>query len=243
MKPILHLFGAIAVAISMQAQACTVLLQNLIQLPPNTADVSNGDRLSLTRHYLTAREWTTEGASAQVEAAAFNNELNPEQLAAQRGKNIEAFLMQLGLSREKIHVHERVIELNNGMIDPGDKWQIGVEFRPNCPPSGCDDLCSTPNPQGVAAPSENGFTCGGDREPANTRILKSSVWTERTQEKSLILSSIDSAGNQEPLANTCYRVTTSAREYIGTTDDKGRTARIQLLGPERTRIETKGAPR
>ncbi|TDN70671.1 hypothetical protein [Paraburkholderia sp. BL10I2N1] len=250
MKFIGYALGAVAVAISLQSHACSVFLQSNIQLPLNAADVSNSDRLSLTRRYLTAREWTTEGASAEVDAVAFESEQNPKELAALRGKNVKTFLMRLGLDKDKIFVHERVIKLSKGKVDPDDKWQIGVEFVPNCPSSGCQNLCNTPKLQGVAsyavtadtlgpAPGSNSFTCGDKREPTKARILETQVWTVRTQEKSLTLVGNDSFGKQEPLSDICYRVTTSAREYIGMTDDQGRTERMQLLGPEHTKIEMK----
>ncbi|MBC8742297.1 hypothetical protein F6X40_37950 [Paraburkholderia sp. UCT31] len=250
MKSIRCALGSVAVAISLQSHACSVFLQDNMQLPLNTADVGNSDRLSLTRHYLTARDWTTEGASVEVDAAAFETERNPKELAALRGKNVKAFLVQLGLDKEKIHVYERVIELSRGKVDPDNKWQIGVKFVPNCPSSGCQNLCNSPKLQGVAsyavtadtpgpAPGSDRFTCGDDREPTKVRILETEVWTARTEEKSLTLIGNDGSGNRKPLADTCYRVTTSVQEYIGVTDDQGRTERMQLLGPESTKIEMK----
>jgi hypothetical protein len=250
MKSIGYALGAVAVTLSLQVHACTVFLQDNIQLPFNAPDVSNSDRLSLTRHYLTAKEWTTEGANAEVDAAAFETERNARELAALRAKNIKAFLMQLGLGENRIHVRERVIKLSNGKIDRDDKWQIGVEFVPKCPLSGCQSLCNTPKLQGVVShavtadtpgpvPGSNRYTCGDKREPTNAHILYTEVWTARTEEKALTLTGRDVFGKQQPFADICYRVTTSAREYIGMTDKQGHTERMQLLGPERTQIEMK----
>jgi hypothetical protein len=112
-------------------------------LPLNVVDMSNSDRLSVTRHYLTAREWTHEGTYAQIDAAAFAWERDPHRLAKERGERSKAFLIQLGLAPDDIHVHERVIELKDGKADPDDRSQLGVEFYPKCPPSGCMNLCST----------------------------------------------------------------------------------------------------
>lgn len=253
MKSILYAAGFALAVVSLQAQACKIFLQDNIELPRNSAAVSNIDRLALTRHYLTAREWTTEGTSAEVEATAFDSETNPKELAASRRKNITAFLMQLGLSNDDMFVSERVIKLNKGRIDPDDKWQIGVNFVPKCPPSGCENLCNTPKLKGVAsyaitantpgpAPGSLSFTCGDKREPANGRILRSESWIPHTEEKELTLVGDVGFGKRGPLAGICYRVTTSAREYIGMTDEQGRTARMQLLGPEYTTIEMKVDP-
>jgi hypothetical protein len=250
MKFMRYALGAVTAAISLQSNACLVFLQDNIQVPLNSSEVSNSDRLSLTRHYLTAREWTAEGASAEVDAAAFDSESNPQKLAALRGKKLKAFLVQLGLGEDKIDVRERVIQLRNHKIDPDDKWQIGVEFIPNCPSSGCQSLCNISKLQGVVshavtadtpgpAPGSNSFTCGDKREPTKARIVEAGIWTTRTEEKSLTLIGDDSFGTHGPLAGVCYRVTTSAREYIGMTDDRGHTGRMQLLGPERTKIEMK----
>ncbi|WP_414443234.1 hypothetical protein [Burkholderia sp. 22PA0106] len=250
MKFINYALGVVVVAISLQSHACSVFLQDNMQLPPNAVEVSNDDRLSIVRHYLTAREWTKEGASVEVDAAAFETERNPEELAALRGKKIKAFLMMLGMEKEKIYVRERVIALNEGREDPDDKWQIGVEFVPNCPPSGCQNLCNIPNLQGVvshaitpdtpdSATGSSSFVCGNKYEPEKVRIIETERWAAQTEEKSLILTGGDRYGKQKSLSKVCYRVTTSAREYIGMTDDQGRTERMQLLGPEHTKIELK----
>jgi hypothetical protein len=250
MKFIACVLGVIAVAISLQSHACSVFLQDNIQLPFNAGDVGNNDRLALTRHYLTAREWTAEGASAAIEATAFETERNPKELAALRGKNVENFLVQLGMDKGKIYVHERVIALSKRKVDPDDKWQIGVEFVPVCSSSGCQHLCNTSNLQGVAshamttdtpgpAPGSGGFTCGDKHEPTAARILEAEVWTAHTEEESLTLIGSDRSGKQVSLSDVCYRVTTSARAYIGMTDDQGRTEHMQLLGPEHTKIEMK----
>ncbi|WP_321877960.1 hypothetical protein [Paraburkholderia bannensis] len=250
MKIILRTVGITLAAASFHAQACKVFLQDNIELPHNAIDVRNVDRLVLTRHYLTAKEWTKEGATAQVEATAFDSENNPKELATSRRKSIVAFLMQLGLSKDDIFASERIIKLKKGKIDPDDKWQIGVEFVPKCSPSGCQSLCNTPRLSGVVSyavtadtpgpsPDSLAFTCGDQREPAKASVLRSETWTPRTEEKELTLEGDTGLGKRAPLAGICYRITTSAREYIGMTDTQGHTARIQLLGPEYTTIEMK----
>ena len=150
MKIIRSSLSAVAIAISFQSHACSVFLQDTIQLPSNSEEISNSDRLAITRHYLIAREWTEEGTSVEVDVAAFESECNPRALAALRAENIKTFLMQLGLDKNDIHVSERIIKLNNGQINPDDRWQIGIEFSPKCPPMGCDYLCNTPkaSPEG-----------------------------------------------------------------------------------------------
>src|ERR1700751_3608982 len=105
MKFTIYTLGAILFAISIHSEACSIFLQDNIQLPLNSVNLTNRDRLALTRHYLTAREWTEEGARADVEAVAFDSEVNPKGLAASRGRSIKAFLMQLGLDNDDIYVH------------------------------------------------------------------------------------------------------------------------------------------
>ncbi|KUZ65322.1 hypothetical protein WI36_27295 [Burkholderia ubonensis] len=56
----------------------------------------------------------------------------------------------------------------------------------------------------------------------------------RTEDKALFLGS-----SSKPLAHVCYRITTSAARYVGVTDERGQIERMQLLGPEYTRIEVK----
>ncbi|MFB9125524.1 hypothetical protein E2553_00610 [Paraburkholderia dipogonis] len=246
MKIDIYILGLVLTAASLQATACTILLQDKIELPHGAPDISNGDRLALTRHYLTARGWTGEGTRATVEATAFEYESNAKQLAALRGEKITAFLKQLGLDKDDIDVDERVIKLNKGKIDPDDKWQIGVEFVPKCAAADCQKLCNTPNlPGGVSyavtadtpgpVPGSNIFTCGDKREPANARIITRQVWTATTKEQALTLAT----DGGKPRAGVCYRISTSVHKYIGMTDNQGRTELLQLLGPEYTTIEVK----
>ncbi|MBB3003906.1 MAG: hypothetical protein V4793_10940 [Paraburkholderia tropica] len=191
----------------------------------------------------------TEGKDAihcAAEAAAFDYEANPKELAARRGNEVKKFLMLLGLASDDIIVDERIIKIKNGKIDPDDKLQIGVEFVPKCPPAGCQSLCNVPNLQGVAsyavtsetpgpAPESNTFSCGDKREPKYGRIIRKEIWTESTREKVITLST----DGVKPRSGVCYRITTSAHRYVGMTDDQGRTQPIQLLGPEYTTIEVK----
>ncbi|RQS02803.1 hypothetical protein DIE07_33645 [Burkholderia sp. Bp9002] len=230
---------------SSQTYACKVLELDNMQLPLNSVEVGNSDRLSLVRHFLTAREWTREGASASIDAAAFAWERNPTELAKLRGEAMKSFLVQLGMNPRDVWVQERIIQGKDGKPDPGDVHQVGVEFVPKCPPEGCQSLCNTPGLRGVASyavtaatpgpqPDGDRFTCADKREPAMARIVATERWTARTEDKALFLGSPST-----PLAHVCYRITTSATHYVGMTDERGQTGRMQLLGPEYTRIEVK----
>lgn len=229
----------------MQANACVVSLMDNMQLPLNSSDIGNSNRLSIVRHYLAAREWTTEGATVQIEAAAFNSENNPERLAKARGEDMKSFLVNLGMRPDDVHIQERIIATRNRATDPDDDKQIRVAFYPKCPPTGCQDLCNEPNSRGVVsyavtsttpgpARGSERFTCGDMREPSHARFVESELWTPRTTDKTLTLSA-----EGKPLATVCYRISTSAGRYIGMTDSEGKTQRMQLLGPERTTIEVK----
>ncbi|WP_230958352.1 hypothetical protein [Burkholderia cepacia] len=116
---------------SSQAYACKVLEQDNMQLALNSIEIGNSDRLSLVRHFLTAREWTREGASATVDAAAFAWERNPKELAKLRGEAMKSFLVQLGMNPQDVWIHERIIQGKDGKRDPYDAHQVGVEFVPN----------------------------------------------------------------------------------------------------------------
>ncbi|TCW80444.1 hypothetical protein C5O80_26935 [Burkholderia sp. SRS-46] len=230
---------------STSAYACRVSEQDNMQLPLNSIEVGNSDRLSLVRHFLTAREWTREGTSASVDAAAFAWERNPKELAKLRGEAMKSFLIQLGMNPQDVWVHERIIQGKDRKPDPDNMRQVGVEFVPKCPPEGCQSLCNTPGLRGVSsyavtaatpgpARDADRFACADKREPATTRTVTMERWTPRTEDKALFLE-----GRSEPLAHVCYRITTSAARYIGMTDEYGQTERMQLLGPEYTRIEVK----
>lgn len=230
---------------SSQAYACKVLEQDNMQLALNSIEIGNSDRLSLVRHFLTAREWTREGASATVDAAAFAWERNPKELAKLRGEAMKSFLVQLGMNPQDVWIHERIIQGKDGDRAPDDAHQVGVEFVPKCPSEGCQSLCNLPGLRGVSSYAVTAatpgpardvdlFTCGDERQPATARIVTTERWTPRTEDKALLLGS-----SSKPLAHVCYRITTSATRYVGMTDERGQTERMQLLGPEYTRIEVK----
>ncbi|WP_232435873.1 hypothetical protein [Burkholderia ubonensis] len=230
---------------SSKAYACKVLELDNMQLPLNSVEIGNSDRLSVVRHFLTAREWTREGASATIDAAAFAWERNPKELAKLRGEAMKSFLVRLGMDPQDVWVQERIIQGKDGKPDPDDVHQVGVEFVPKCPPEGCQSLCNTPGLRGVASyavteatpgpvPDSNRFTCADKREPATARIVATERWTAHTEDEALFLES-----SSKPLAHVCYRITTSAAHYVGMTDERGQTERMQLLGPEYTRIEVK----
>ncbi|VWD06554.1 hypothetical protein BLA18112_04363 [Burkholderia lata] len=227
-----------------QANACKVLLTDSIQLPLNSTEISNSARLSLVRHYLTAREWTQEGAMATIDALAYEWEHKPAQLARQRGEQMKSFLVGLGMAPDDVYVQERIFARKDGEFDADSAKQIWVQFVPKCPPAGCQQLCNTPGLEGVASyaitpatpgppPGADRLTCGDDPAPARTRVVTATRWTERTNDNPLTL--LDD--QKRPLARTCYRISTSAARYSGMTDERGRTGPVQLLGPEFTKIE------
>ena len=243
-----HAIATLTAVLSLpiQADACKIMLTDSMQLPVNSVEISNSDRLSVVRHYLTAKEWTHEGTSVSIEATAYDWEKQPVQLARQRGAQMKSFLVQLGMVPDDIHFGERIVSRRNGKLDPDDAKQLWVQFVPKCPPAGCQSLCNSPGTPGVASyavtpetpgppPGSNRFTCDDDREPAQARFVRSERWTARTRNQTLFL--LD--GDKKPLARICYRISTSATQYIGMTDERGQTATMQLLGPEYTRIELK----
>lgn len=244
MKHALAVILGAFLSLPIQADACTILLTDSMELPLNSAEIANSDRLAVARHYLAAREWTREGATASIDAAAYEWENRPKQLARQRGAQMQSFLVQLGMSPDDIYVDERIVSRRNGRLDPDDKKQLWIQFVPKCPPAGCQDLCNSAGAPGVAShaltpatpgpePDSVRFSCGDVREPAPARFVTTERWTARTRHQTLLLRDRD----RKPLMHTCYRISTSATQYIGMTDEHGETATMQLLGPEYTRIE------
>ncbi|WP_322026629.1 hypothetical protein [Burkholderia sp. BCC1977] len=239
------MLGAL-LSLPVQADACKILLTDSMQLPLNSTAIANSDRLAIARHYLTAREWTREGASASVEATAYDWESQPAELARQRGALMKSFLVQLGMSPDDIYVDERIVFRRSGKLDPDEAKQLWVQFVPKCPPAGCQSLCNSASTPGVASyaltpktpgppPDSTRFTCGDGREPASARFVTTERWTAQTRNQTLYLRDHD----KKPLTHVCYRISTSAAQYVGMTDEHGQTALLQLLGPEYTRIELK----
>ncbi|HDR9507702.1 hypothetical protein C5615_14510 [Burkholderia cepacia] len=242
---LLVILGAL-LSLPIQANACKILLTDSMELPLNSTEIANSDRLAVVRHYLTAREWTREGAAASIDATAYDWENRPNRLARQRGAQMKSFLVQLGMSPNDIYVGERIVSRRNGKLDPDDRKQLWVQFVPKCPPAGCQSLCNSASTPGVASyaltpetpgpqPDSTRFSCGDSREPTSARFVTTERWTAHTRNQTLLLRNQD----QKPLMRICYRISTSATQYIGMTDEHGETATMQLLGPEYTRIELK----
>lgn len=249
MKRCIRIFAIAGFLFFTHAEACVVLLSDSIALPLNSADMGNSDRLSVVRHYLTAREWTSEGARAEIDASAYKWEHEPTRLAKERGERLRRFLIQLGMNSADIFLSDHIVANDEDKLDDDEKKQLGVQFFPKCPSTGCQYLCNTAGTQGAAShaitPTTPGptfehdnFNCGNVNAPPGAHVFMREQWTPKTIDTSIVLMKKDGT----PFSNVCYRITTSATQHMGITDATGRTDRVQMLGAEYTKIEIKLDP-
>ncbi len=143
-------FLTLAVAVSAflhrPAVACTVGEEVQAQLPFNTADISNADRLAIANIVIEAKKWPDVEIQAVVIVGAYKGEERVEWLKEVRAENVKAYLQQLGIKSgnilidKKTFTDEMVVKHPDGMLTI---HQIVVELTPICKGS-CAWLCDDP---------------------------------------------------------------------------------------------------
>ncbi|MGF6261207.1 hypothetical protein OKW49_002108 [Paraburkholderia youngii] len=128
------------------ASACSISKVAGVQLPLNTTELSNADRLTIADAVISARQWPEVQIQAVVIAGAYISEGNLEQLKKDRAENVKAYLKQLGIRSENIIIEPKtftdqmVAKRSDGTLDIE---QIVVELTPICG-GGCERLCDDP---------------------------------------------------------------------------------------------------
>ncbi|SAL80052.1 OmpA family protein [Caballeronia choica] len=131
-----------AFAVTQQATACSIVLQMGANLAPNATELSNADRVELASLALDAKALPVREVTVVIYAYADPSERNPIHLVERRVRGVKDYLIQLGVSPQKIEVDQRV---RRSRRDEGvEDEALMVEFVPQCPPQGCDSLCSMP---------------------------------------------------------------------------------------------------
>ena len=128
------------------ANACTIGEEAQVQLPFNTTELSNADRLAIADAVIEAKKWPDVQIQAVVIAGAYIHEHNLDTLKEARAGNVKSYLQQLGIKSENIlldkktFTDEMIVKRPDGTIG---MHQIVVELTPLCKGS-CAWLCDDP---------------------------------------------------------------------------------------------------
>jgi hypothetical protein len=126
------------------ANACTISEDMTGNVPINSTEVSNLDRVRIANMMLAARQWPDVEIRGIVYAGGYVKERNPKALAARRATILARYLVQLGVDERNIWVDTRIIKTPD-VDDNGNATlnQIGVSLVPICQ-GGCERLCNDP---------------------------------------------------------------------------------------------------
>ena len=103
-----RLISLLAFAAAQHATACSLALQLGANMAPNAAELSNADRVKLARLALDARALPVRDVTAVIYAYADPAERNASRLVERRARGAKDFLIQLGVSPQRIEVDQRV---------------------------------------------------------------------------------------------------------------------------------------
>jgi hypothetical protein len=126
------------------ANACTISEDMTSNVPVNSTEISNSDRVRIANMMLAAKQWPDVEIRGIVYAGGYVKERNPRALAAQRAAILRSYLVQLGVDERNIWVDTRIIEKPD-VDDNGNPTlnQMAVSLVPICL-GGCERLCNDP---------------------------------------------------------------------------------------------------
>jgi hypothetical protein len=126
--------------------ACKIGENMGTQLPFDSIDISNADRLVIANMYIEAKKWPDVRIRAEVIAGAYKSEHNIERLKEVRGENVRAYLLALGIKSENILIVKKTFTDAMATKAPDGSVtveQIWIGLAPLCEGS-CARLCDDP---------------------------------------------------------------------------------------------------
>jgi len=137
---------AVSAFLNGSAGACTIGEEAEIELPLNTTELTNANRLAIADAVIEARKWPDVRIQAVIMAGAYTVERNLDWLKEDRARNVMVYLQQLGIRSEDVLIEkhtftdEMVAKRPDGT--PGYR-QVFIEFKPICKDS-CAWMCNDP---------------------------------------------------------------------------------------------------
>jgi len=135
------LISAVLCFAPISAAACSLVLQMSATMSPNSADLTNADRLRLVELIINVRNLPLP-SQAIVYGYALPDERNPVALATRRTQSVVKFLAEMGVpTTDVVHVESTVVPASSKREATA---LADVQFSPICPAGGCGYLCNTP---------------------------------------------------------------------------------------------------
>ncbi|QVN17747.1 OmpA family protein [Burkholderia pyrrocinia] len=125
--------------------ACSFALQYESKLERDVVSISNADRIALASLLITVRSSVANDGPVVIYGYSDERERNAIVVALSRANAVRAYLLDLGVSKDRIHVESKIWRRDSA-VPAGKRNQIEVEFIPACSPGACE------NPCGIALP-------------------------------------------------------------------------------------------
>ena len=130
----------VALCASSAAFACSFALQYSSKLEHGAVTISNVDRVALASLLITVRNSAANNGPVVIYGYSDEHERDAIAIARNRAIAVQAYLLDLGVSKDRIHVESKIWR-SNSVIPPGERNQVELEFIPACSSDGCDNPC------------------------------------------------------------------------------------------------------
>ena len=126
--------------------ACSFSLQYASQLDHGVVTISNADRIALAGLLVSVRESVANNGPVVIYGYADEHEHDAISIARARANAVQAYLLDLGVSKDRIHMEPKIWR-SNSAVPPTERNQIEIEFIPACSSEGCENPCGTVLPE------------------------------------------------------------------------------------------------
>ncbi|QDW51616.1 OmpA family protein [Burkholderia sp. KBS0801] len=150
MRTILHGISCASISLAAlcgpsDAFACSFALQYASKLDHGIVNISNADRVALASLLVTVRGSVANNGPVVIYGYSGEHEHDAIAIARDRANAVRAYLVDLGVSEERIHTESKIWR-SNSVTAPDQRNQIEIEFIPACSSDGCENPCGTSVP-------------------------------------------------------------------------------------------------
>ncbi|WP_175871791.1 OmpA family protein [Burkholderia sp. BCC0397] len=110
--------------------------------------ISNSDRIALASLLVTVRNSAANNGPVVIYGYADEHERDAIAIARTRAHAVRAYLLDLGVSKDRIHVEPKIWR-SNSAVSSTERNQLEIEFIPACLPDGCENPCGAVLPEQV----------------------------------------------------------------------------------------------
>ncbi|NTZ84949.1 hypothetical protein FCJ61_18550 [Burkholderia metallica] len=126
--------------------ACSFSLQYASKLHHGVMAISNSDRVALASLLVTVRNSAANNGPVVIYGYADEHERDAIAIARTRANAVRAYLLDLGVSKNRIHMEPKIWR-NNSAVSSTERNQLEIEFIPACSSEACENPCGTVLPE------------------------------------------------------------------------------------------------